>query len=309
MKNHLKYFRLFFLALFPGIVLIAQNEVPESDFFSSIRANQIDSYVTFTQGIGNLEPLIFEAMVAPVFLLRTNKNAQYGATLSTAIRLRMYAEESAPVRSPSYMPNVTFYYNIPNFHPEIGGSNYFFLMLGHHSNGQEGEFFLPNGDYNTQTGNFSTNYLELGLFFNQKIVPFSNTSEYFKTSVEWHPKLDMSPELEGRYGFFRLHNSISINRFSFGNVKSIFKNVSHTYDEVPRVQLNVETTWIFGERNEAKAFDLGERFNLNLKIAFRPKALKDVSLFARLYSGEDYYNMFFYRRINFLQVGLQAFAF
>jgi hypothetical protein len=44
MKNHLKYFSLFFLALFPGIVLIAQNEVPESEFFSSIRANQIDSY-------------------------------------------------------------------------------------------------------------------------------------------------------------------------------------------------------------------------------------------------------------------------
>ncbi|PKP52154.1 MAG: hypothetical protein CVT92_10325 [Bacteroidetes bacterium HGW-Bacteroidetes-1] len=309
MKNHLKYFSLFFLTLFPGVVTIAQKEVPESDFFSSIRANQIDSYVTFMQGIGNLEPLVFEAMVAPVFLLRTNRKAQYGATLSTAIRLRMYAVESTPVRSPSYMPNVTFYHNIPNFHPDNDGSNYVFLMLGHHSNGQEGEFFLPDGSYNTQTGNFSTNYLEFGMFFNQKIVPFSNTSEYFKTSIEWHPKIEMSPELEGRYGFLRLHNSISINRFSFGNVKSIFKNASQAYDEVPRVQLNVETTWIFGERNKAKTFDLSERFNLNLKIAFRPKVLKDVSLFARLYSGEDYYNMFFYRRINFLQVGLQAFAF
>jgi len=309
MKIHPIFFSLLFPALFPGIELYAQTEVPESDFFSSIRANQIDSYVTFTQGIGNLEPLVFEAMVAPVFLLRTNKNAQYGATLLTAIRLRMYALASVPVRSPSYMPNVAFYYNVPNLHPDTDGSNYVFLMLGHHSNGQEGEFFLPDGDYNTQTGNFSTNYLEFGMFFNQKIIPFSNTSEYFKTSVEWHPKIDMSPELEGRYGLFRLHNSISINRFSFGDVKSIFKNVSHTYDEVPRVQLNVETTWIFGKRSEAKAFDLIERFNLSLKIAFRPKVLKDVSLFARLYSGEDYYNMFFFRRVNYLQFGLQAFAF
>ncbi|MDO8896055.1 MAG: hypothetical protein Q7V19_00285 [Bacteroidales bacterium] len=309
MKHTLKHCGILILTILMGLDTMAQNEFPESDFFSSVRANQTDSYVTFLQGIGNLEPLVFEAMVAPTFLLRTNSSAQYGATISTAIRLRMYAEESVPVRSPSYMPNITFYYNLPNFYPGNDGSNYVFLLLGHHSNGQDGDFFLEDGSYNTKTGNFSTNYMELGLFFNQKIVPFSNTSEYFKIALEWHPKIDLSPGLEGRYGFLRLHNSLNINRFTIGRVKSIFKNVSRIYNDVPRVQTSIETTWIFGERSGAKAFDFKERFNLNLKIAYRPQVLKDVSFFSRFYTGEDYYNMFFYRRINILQIGLQAFAF
>ena len=40
--------------------LEAQTEdfpVTENSFFKSIRANQTDSYVTFSQGIGNVEPL------------------------------------------------------------------------------------------------------------------------------------------------------------------------------------------------------------------------------------------------------------
>ncbi len=186
---------------------------------------------------------------------------------------------------------------------------YIFLKLAHHSNGQDGDFFLPDGSVNTHNGNFSTNYLEGGMFFNRRIVPFANTTEYFSTSVEWHPKIDISPELDGRYGFLRWHNKLKIYKFSLQRMKALFGGKSLTYQDVPAVQSSLATTWIFGKKNDAGFFNLKERLNVTVHLAFRPKYLKDVSLFARFYSGEDYYNIFYYRRITYLQIGIQAFAF
>lgn len=304
------------IILFFGLVLIQgftvqgqEKQAVENDFFSAVKSNQLESYVTFSQGIGTLEPLIFEAMIAPSFLLRTSADARYGATISTGIRLRMQAEESLPVRTPSYMPQITFYRQVKGRAAQDPLSGYLFLTLAHHSNGQDGDFFLSDGSVNTINGNFSTNYLEMGMFFNQRIVPFSNTTEYFKTSLEWHPKIDISPELEGRYGFLRWHNSLKIYKFSLRSMKALFGGKSPTWHKVPSVQTTLGTTWIFGARNKASFFDLRERFNLWVNIALRPKFLKDVSLFARFYTGEDYYNIFYYRRITYLQFGIQAFTF
>ena len=108
----------------------------ENSFFSTIRANQTDSYITFSQGIGNVEPLIFEALVAPYFLLRTSRDAKWGATISSKIMIRMYAEESFPVRTPSYMPEISFYHQLNKSGDDK--VKYLFLNLTHHSNGQDG---------------------------------------------------------------------------------------------------------------------------------------------------------------------------
>ncbi len=286
--------------------LEAQTEdfpVTENSFFKSIRANQTESYVTFSQGIGNVEPLIFEALIAPYFLLRTSRDAKWGATISTVILMRMYAEESFPVRTPSYMPEISFYHQLNKAGDEK--VKYLFLNLTHHSNGQDGDFFNEDGSFNTVSGDFSTNYLELGLFLNQNVVPFSNTNEYFKTSLEYHINVKRAGELEGRYSFIRWHNNLRISRFP------LYKNTSKklVFDKNPAVQTRLETTWLFGNINDATFFDLKERFNFSLTMAYRPKFLSDVSLFANFYSGEDYYNMHFYRRIIVFRIGLQAYSF
>lgn len=275
----------------------------ENSFFSTIRANQTDSYITFSQGIGNVEPLIFEALVAPYFLLRTSRDAKWGATISSKIMIRMYAEESFPVRTPSYMPEISFYHQLNKSGDDK--VKYLFLNLTHHSNGQDGDFFNEDGSINTVSGNFSTNYLELGLFLNQNVVPFSNTNEYFKTSIEYHLDVNRVDELEGRYSFVRWHNNFRIFRFpEYSNATEKLM-----LDKNSAVQTRLETTWLFGDMNDASFFDLKERFNFSLTIAYRPKFLSDVSLFANFYSGEDYYNMHFYRRIKVFRVGLQAFSF
>ena len=305
--------KLLILAIIVGSVacarsgkLAAQDKpVPESTFFRAIRANQTESYITFGQGFGNVERLIFEGLIAPYFLLRTSRDARFGATLSPAILLRMQAKESFPVRSPSYMPNLTFYRQLGSFVNKSISSSYLFLTLKHHSNGQFGNFYNEDGSFNTETGDFSTNLLELGLFLNRNVLPFSNTTEYFRTSVEVHPNIGRSEELNGYYSFVRWHNSFRIFRFPGYRPDSIRKGQAYP----PRVQTRAETTWMLGPMKNAGNFDLSGRLNLSLTMAWRPAVLSDVSLFVNFYSGKDYYNMQFNRRINVLRFGLQAFAF
>ncbi len=272
----------------------------ENAFFRSIRANQDDSYITLGGGLGNIDDLVFEALIAPYFLLRTSEDARLGATISSPILIRMYNEYSFPVRTPSYMPQVSFFYQTSG-----GGDdhiNYLFLTLTHHSNGQDDPFFNEDGSINRHSGDFSTNYVEFGAFFNRQLIPFFNTSEYFSTSLEYHVNLGRSPELNGRYSFVRWHNNIRIFRFpaSWTNLR---------LEKTPRVQTRLETTWRFGDFNDASFFDVKERLNLSFTIAYRPDFLSDVSLFFNLFSGEDYYNMHFDRRLNVFRVGLQAFGF
>ena len=274
----------------------------ESNFFQSIRANQVDSYVTFGQGFGNLEPLIFEGLISPYFLLRTSRDARWGATVSPAILLRMGAEKSFPIRTPSYIPNITFYHQISRKSESV---KYVFLSLRHHSNGQNGNFRNDDETYNTQTGDFSTNMIEIGAFFNKPVLPFTNTREYFQTSLEYHLNVARSSELEGVYSFLRWHNNIRIFRFPLP--KSTIKWLENK-TELPQVQSNILTTWMFGEVNNASFFDLRERLNASFTISYRPQALNDVSFFINFYTGKDYYNMQFMRRIQVLRFGLQAYA-
>lgn len=272
----------------------------ESSFFQTIRANQRDSYITLGGGLGNMDPLIFEARIAPYFLLRTSDDSRWGATLSPEIILRMYAEESYPVRTPSYMPNLTFYHNLSN--GEGRKLQYVFLTLAHHSNGQDDSFFLDDGTLNTYSGDFSTNYFEIGAFFNQKLIPFANTTEYFKTSIEYHIDYYRSQELKGHYSFLRWNNSIRVFR-SLTSMRTLKLNKN------PRMQSTLETNWLFGDIGNAGFFDLKERFNISFTMAYRPRNLSDVSFFINAYSGKDYYNIYFGKRLSVIRLGLQAFAF
>ncbi len=272
----------------------------ENIFFQTIRVNQDDSYITAGGGWGNIEPLIFEAKLAPYFLLRTSEDAKWGATISPTVIFRMYNEYSYPVRTPSYKPHITLYRQISG--ENSSNMNYVFLNFAHHSNGQDDNFFNDDGSVNTYSGDFSTDYLKMGAFFNYKLVPFPNTYEYFKTSVEYHVDLTRNPNLKDRYSFIRWNNSLRIFRFfSSEKLLRIEKN--------PRIQTSLKTTWLFGNINNASFFDVKERFNVSLTIAYRPEALTDVSLFVNAYSGKDYYNIYFDRRLSIIRFGIQAYAF
>lgn len=274
----------------------------ESSFFRTVRSGFEESYITFGRGISNLDPMIFEALVAPGFLVRTSSNARWGATLSPAILIRMSNEESFPVRTPDYRPNITFYHQLGQKGRFEDRIRFIFLKLAHHSNGQEDPFYNPDGSINLNSGNFSTNYIEIGAFFKKNIEKYGVAGEFFRMSLEIHPGIDQSPELKDLYSMVRLHNHFRIFRVKPGT------NPNHT-NRNPRIQSTIKTTWMFGPIDNAKAFDIKSRLNISLIFEYRPAFLKDVSFFINAYSGEDYYNIHLTHRINMLRFGLMAYSF
>ena len=86
------------------------DSMPNLDLAKIAQVNQSDSYITFPTDIGNLEPLMFEANVNPSFVIRERKDSRLMAVLTAQITIRMFNEESYPVKTPSYSPQITMYY-------------------------------------------------------------------------------------------------------------------------------------------------------------------------------------------------------
>lgn len=292
----MKQFDFFFLLFtFLSIYVFGQKE--ESAYGIGLttiaQVNQGNSYITFPTDIGNIEPLWFEGNVIPNFYLRKSKDSRLVGVLSPQIIIRMYQEASYPMRTPSYMPQITAYYLFSSKFEANSLSG--FMRYAHHSNGQDGDFYIDNGAINLNSGNFSTNYLELGLIktnYNKKY----KAAQFFSTSFQIHPKSLTSDDLEGLYSLY-----------SWNAVFSIFKlpKDSGIEDKNASISIKGKTTWMLGGYNQLEAFSI-ERLNLTLTFYYHPKFLEDIGLFVQYYHGSDYYNIYFDHRLNLLRFGFMT---
>lgn len=257
--------------------------------------NQGNSYITAPTDIGNIEPLWFEGNLIPNFHIRQSKNSRLMGVLTPQIIIRMYQERSYPVRTPSYMPQITFYYRLKN-KSNLRTQN-LFVRFAHHSNGQEGDFFLENGELNLKSGDFATNYIEPG-FIITNVNKRLNAYQFFKTSVEIHPPGLSSNELDGIYSKVRWHTAASI--FKLPNNSKLIANKGNA-----SISLKGEATWMFGDVNDWDRVS-SDRLNLKLTFYFHPKFLEDVGLFVQYYHGLDYYNMYFRHKLDVLRFGIMT---
>ena len=258
-----------------------------------IQVNQGNSYITAPTDIGNIEPLMFEANLIPNFLIRTSKDARLMGVLTGQIIIRMYNEYSYPVRTPSYMPQISVYYRLSD-NDKIKQLTTF-LRYEHHSNGQDGNFFLDDGSINLIDGDFSTNFFELGF-----TKTFCNTRfkavQFFRTSFEYHPEKLSAVELNGIYSFYRWNNSFSVFKLpekeKNGNKKA-------------RLSLKADATWMFGDVNNWNSLDM-HRLNISFTAFYSPKFLEDIGFFTQIYHGMDYYNMYFNHQLTILRFGIMT---
>lgn len=271
-----------------------RNSIPGIGLMELSEVNQGDSYVTFPTDIGNIEALWFEANLIPNFYLRESKDSRLMAVLTPQIILRMYQERSYPVRTPSYMPQITLYYMLNR--GENGRKLSLFGRYAHHSNGQDGDFFLENGAVNVKSGDFSTNYIESGLIITNINTRF-NAYQFLKSSIEFHPQEWSGKELKGIYSNIRWHNTILIYKLPS-------KGDQHTKKR-PDISVRGESTWLFGELNNWDALSV-KRLNLSLTVYYHPKFLEDIGLFAQYYHGLDYYNIYFSHQLDVLRFGLMT---
>ncbi len=255
--------------------------------------NQGSSYITFPTDIGNMEPLIFEANLIPNFMLRKNKNSRLMGVLTPQIILRMYNEYSYPVRTPSYMPQLTALYLIGN--KKKSNLLTLFGRLAHHSNGQQDDLILDSGQINRLSGDFATNYVEGGGIitnFNHK----TRAVRFFKTSFEYHPENSVHRQLKGEFSRFRWHFEFSA--FKLPKIKTSGKTK-------PDISLNLKTTWQFGDIPSLDFFSY-ERLQAGLTLSYYPDFLDEMGFFIQFYTGRDYYNLYFDKYRSMIRFGLMT---
>ena len=256
--------------------------------------NQGDSFITFPTDIGNLEPLMFEANVNPSFVVRKRKDSRLMAVLTAQITIRMYNEESYPVKTPSYIPQISAYYLVGA--KNSADRSTIFVKMGHHSNGQDGSFYNDDGNINLQTGNFATNFFEMGWL---KTDYSSNlkAEKIFKTSLEVHPRSWMLQELHGQYSGLRWHNAFLAYKLplKMGPRGSIKANFS----------LKAETMWSLDKLYDWDTFNI-KRLNASVTFYYHPKFLEDIGFFVRYYHGMDYYNIYFQHRLDVFRFGIMT---
>jgi outer membrane phospholipase A len=204
----------------------------------------------------------------------------------------MFNEASYPIRTPSYIPQISFYY-LANKKEAL---DYLVLFgkIAHHSNGQEGDFYNADNTINLQSGSFATNFLEFGFLK----TSYSNKLKAIKTiksSIELHPKEWMLQEMRGQYSGLRWHNSFTSFKFPLkedDNGKAKFS-------------LKAETTLMLDNFNNLDFFDIN-RLNASFTFYYHPKFLADIGLFVQLYHGYDYYNINYQHQMSIIRFGLMT---
>ena len=286
---------LFFICFISNLTFaqISKDSTSILDLDKMAQINQGDSYVTFPFDFGNIEPLMFEANISPSFKIRERKDSRIMGVLTSQIIIRMYDETSYPVRTPSYIPQITFYFLTGD--KQATNKLTLFGRFGHHSNGQDGEFYDEDGKINLMTGNFATNFVELG-FIKSSYSKQLNAFKFFKSSVEAHPKGWMLTEMQGKYSGLRWHNTFLAYKLPTGDFNK---------DRKANFSFKAETTWMLDNVNNMDTFDI-DRLNASLTFYYHPKFLEDIGFFVQFYHGADYYNIYFDHQIDTIRFGIMT---
>lgn len=249
-----------------------------------VRAHLEPSYLVYPFGLSGLDPLFFEANIAPHFVV-TQPAWPFAVVLTPKILLRMFRERSEPVKTPSYMPRLSLFVWFTQTltgEPQL----YTSLTLSHHSNGQTGSFFEDDGSNNHATGDFSTNFVEASVYVTghtQRVFGWS------ALSLEWHPDINQSVELPGRYGLVRLHlSSAVLSELPLHGALSA------------RLSAILDDLQLSSRHGVVRAL---ERFPFSLRFAFLVPGV-ELGFYVAYYFGHDYYNIWFDRVINVIQVGI-----
>lgn len=292
----LNSYLLFFIGFVTNLALAQTNEDATSilTLDKMAQINQGDSYVTFPFDFGNIEPLMFEANVSPSFKIRERKDSRLMGVLTGQIIIRMYDETSYPIRTPSYIPQITFYFLTGN--KQASKKLTLFGRFAHHSNGQDGNFYNEDGNINLESGNFATNFFELGLIKSSYSNQL-NAFKFFKSSVEVHPKSWMLDEMQGKYSGLRWHNTFLAYKLPM--------NGDFSKSRKANFSLKAETTLMLDHINNWETFDL-KRLNARLTFYYHPKFLEDIGFFVQFYHGADYYNIYFNHQIDTIRFGLMT---
>ena len=275
--------------------------------------------------------------------IRGLKQFSYAVSGTPAVRIRMLRDVSAPVRTPSYMPRVNAQFlwtrglrDCASSSPkaecrpvsaraDLGSATSgesvqvarallalprvsiweAHAILGHHSNGQdgcltEGQTRQPpeTGDcvpaavptaetINRRDGSFSTNYIRVGVNYSRNTMQAdlqATREARVRVEFEYHPRAWVDSNIVDIYGRGRL---------MFGGAYAV-KNIRFCSR---RLEGSAGAIWNPG------VVDTVRSLSGSLQVSCFPWDNGGWGLFARLYSGQDYYNVGFLDNITRIHIG------
>jgi hypothetical protein len=291
--------------------------------------------------------LVFEAQVAPDVPIVGNLSAQlakvleperptvrgYALYATPMFRLRMFNEDSNPVRTPSYMPKVSLQLAwLKNLSTETEASRrhdgpirmivVHTIPFGHHSNGQNGCLMIGQSrpecepketsvpfvqPFNLETGSFSTNYIRGGVSYH-RLHPRGDIAEGESEDLGWTTKREwgvgLSVELHPK-GF--VGGSLSDElRLMYGDTRFDLEVDGAIRDMAVRLW---KLRFSCGRAAASGTFRYIQgtlstlRFGGSAEALCLPKGWGGTGLFVRYVDGQDYYNLNFATRIRRVQFG------
>lgn len=301
------------------------------DFFNRITQFSQLSWVCvpYTDLGSDKKGYILSADIAPQFFIG-GERMRFAIALTPRYKVRIFRDNKAagdsslPVRTPSFMPGGTVFIpiglgDVDNVYRSM---KYISISFFHHSNGQDQPTFKSPGVFNYATGNFSTNYVEIGYTRDWR-KPSTNKSDKLqfycdgsyktgytdflvKGSFEQH--LWTADEQKGTYSNTRLNAALSFikvnnwrwtvkrkNTDSVQQVGSCY--LKESYRIVGNVSMNID-------KLQSPYNNFNRRINIEAGL-YRRIAAGNTALFGMVgYYGNDPYNIYYSKHYAFVRVGL-----
>ena len=277
---------------------------------------------------------ILSADISPHFFIG-GERMPFVIGLTPRYRVRIFRnnekfqDSSLPVRTPSLMPGLTFYLPLQRTEASVyKNRDYLSIAVFHHSNGQDGNTFKTNGEFNLSNGNFSTNYIELGFNRNRRVKrsPVNNkftcdpepddcnqcppqfpTGYYdhvVKIAIEQH--FGTAFEQRGSYSRTRLNLKymfIDVRnwRWLVGEGKPKKQTGRCYLKELNRIIVNASLN---ADKLDKPYSSLHKRINLELGAYSRIAAGNTAVFLMTGYYGNDPYNIYYSKDYFFIRAGL-----
>lgn len=272
------------------------------------------SYTSPKGDIGAPTGYVINGKLTSIFMVYAPANFPIAFSLTPDYRVRVREERSAGVRTPSFRFGGTLYVRLT---ADTKNYKYAQLSFTHHSNGQDEDAVLPDGNINTKTGNFNTNYLTASYVFGKFTNPVG-PSRYFsfnhKVELEWHKWFNYESALIGDYGFTRLNYDFSFRVYqTYNATKKGFRKVNSTNElskgnvEKEQWRFNAQVSYAINKYDSQNFFNPKRRLNVEASANYSLPFMQNVFIMAAFgYYGEDPYNIYFKDKYAYMRFGLSS---
>lgn len=258
--------------------------------------------------------LVFEAKIAPAYTIFNNssKSKAYTSalTISSEVHIRMLFTHSVPLVPPSYLVHLKYFGFLKD--KESGDiKTTFMASLNHHSNGKSGNI-VGNTKLDLENGNFSSHYLQMFCYhtFRQSSGKFPVKYDVGIGFEKLVPDSLLGFEVAGAM-VDRLSENYGSNRLWLSY--SVQQKISSSKKLLNGADIKYQLTYMY-MLNQAKGNYLEEfknpeilpRYSLSAEVQFKPNWKNNIGFFCRLRSGQDDYNVYFFRNLTQFQFGIVA---